>query len=495
MIRNGRATPGEILSCEICSQEKMKMKTVGIIAEYNPFHTGHEYHIRKAKELTGADYVVVVMSPDFVQRGEPAVFDKYARTDIALRCGADLVIELPVCYATGSAEYFAEGAAALLNALGVVDVLCFGAETDDPVLFERTARILSDEPEEFKTALKESLKNGFTFPQARSRALSLFSWSGNEEYPETPDQNYDDNYEFPSICVSQKATSSLAEFAQTPNNILGIEYCRALYKFKSNIRPLPLKRIGSEYNSSRLDRTFCSATALRAAISDNSEILYETDRKFGHGVLHKEYNLNENAWKRMQKFVPEACRDIFYNRCQTPIYMEDFLSYLNLRLLDSALCTESASNALACILDISPDLADRIAKLRFSCIGKSYSEIVALLKTKQITEARIRRALLHLLLGIRIQDVEQYRADGTVFYAHVLGFRKGASELLHEIKERSTVPLITKTASASKMLEEPALSMWEQDLYATHLYRSVQAAVYGIPFRTEYECSPVIYRP
>ena len=450
------------------------MKTVGIIAEYNPFHTCHEYHIQKAKELTGADYAIAVMSPDFVQRGEPAVFDKYTRADMALRCGADLVIELPVCYATGSAEYFAEGAAALLNALGIVDVLCFGAETDEPVMFEHAARILSDEPEEYKAALKEGLKNGLTFPQARSKALSLFSWSGNEEHLEL--------------------TDSLAEFVETPNNILGIEYCRALYKFNSSIRPLPLKRIGSEYNSSRLDRRFCSATALRAAISDNSEILYETDGRFGHGELRKKYNLNENAWKRMQKFVPKVCRDIFYNRCLTPMYMEDFLSYLNLRLLDATLYNESASDGLAGILDISPDLADRITKLRFSCMGKSYSEIIALLKTKQITEARIRRALLHLMLGIRTADVEQYRTNGTVYYAHVLGFRKDASELLHEIKERSTVPLITKTASASKMLEGPALQMWEQDLYATHLYRSVQAALYRIPFKTEYECSPVIHK-
>lgn len=420
------------------------MKTVGIIAEYNPFHTGHAYHIRKAKELSGADHVVLVMSPDFVQRGEPALFNKYVRTEMALRCGADLVLELPVCYASGSAEYFAEGAVSLLDSLGVIDVLCFGAETDDKELFLQTAQILAEEPEEYQKALRQGIKQGLTFPQARSAALSMFSLSGTEE------------------------CHKLSSFVETPNNILGIEYCKALHKLGSSIQPLPIKRTGSDYNSSLLDGRFCSATAIRETIS-----------KIGS---------DKEISEKTTYYIPESCHDLFYKNCQIPVYAKDLSTCLYMKLL------EYNKDSLTDILDISSDLADRIMKLRFQFIGKEYSEIISILKTKQITESRIRRALLHLLLGIRTDEVERFRQEGAIFYARMLGFQKHtAQSLLHKIKENGRVPLLSKTAAAAKLLEGTALKMWELDLRASHFYRMVTSTKYNILFETEYERSPVMY--
>ena len=140
----------------------------GIIAEYNPFHKGHGYQIKQARKLTGDRYVLVIMSGDFVQRGAPAVFDKYARTRMALLGGADAVLELPSCWACGSAEYFSKGAVGILDALDCVDHLCFGSESGDVVSCQKLGQVLDKEPEEFQNFLRDSLKEGLPFPAARN---------------------------------------------------------------------------------------------------------------------------------------------------------------------------------------------------------------------------------------------------------------------------------------------------------------------------------------
>ncbi len=151
------------------------MKTVGIIAEYNPFHNGHAFQLAKAKEITGADYAVVVMSGNFVQRGFPAIMEKSLRAESALLCGADVVIELPVHYASASAEYFASGAVSLLDRLGVVDFLCFGSECGDIDVLSSLADMLLAEDNSFRESLKSHLKKGASYPQARSDALRALS--------------------------------------------------------------------------------------------------------------------------------------------------------------------------------------------------------------------------------------------------------------------------------------------------------------------------------
>ena len=189
------------------------MKIVGLITEYNPFHNGHLHHIQEAKRVTGADTVIVVMSGDYVQRGVPAIMPKRIRAEMALRCGASAVFELPVCYATGSAEYFAMGAVSLLDRLGVVDSLCFGSECNDLDALSHVADILSQEPEGYRTLLKSALKKGCSFPAARHSAMLEYT-----------------------------SSASVASLLDDPNNILGIEYLKALKKLNSSIKPFTIRR-------------------------------------------------------------------------------------------------------------------------------------------------------------------------------------------------------------------------------------------------------------
>ena len=411
------------------------MNIVGIIAEYNPFHTGHAYQLRKAREEGNADFIVIVMSPDFVQRGEPALFDKYTRARMALMNGADLVLELPVWCACGSAEYFAEGAIALLDSLGVITQLCFGCESEDPSLFIPAASILNSEPDAYRLSLQKALRHGRSFPQARAQALTQ---QLHQLFPE------------------KKTVWDV--FLSSPNNILGIEYCRSLLHRRSSIRILPIHRKGSLFSSTALDGSYCSATAMRKGIMQHSS-----------RVLH---------------YVPDNCHTLFQESCRYPVTSTDLMPWIIYCLL--------RSDHYEQILDISPDLSDRIRKFRFAAAGHSYEELVSLLKTKQITEARIRRALLHLVLNITDDLIQEFTDSRTVPYARLLGFRRTAGPLLHQIKQQSTIPLLARTSDAASLLTSPGQRLLDADFSASHFYRSILASRYGVPFRTEYEQSPVI---
>ena len=216
------------------------MKIAGIIAEYNPFHKGHEYQITYTREHLGADYVIVAMSGDYVQRGTPALLPKHIRSEMALKCGADLVLELPVSVSTASAELFAKGGVQLLENLGVVDFLCFGSESGSVSELKSLAAILTEEPEEYKQVLKKHLSQGKTFPSARALAL--------QEYTKT---------------VSCDSLKHAEEILLSPNNILGIEYCKALLRVKSCIEPCTLKREGAGYHDTSLFNQNPSASAIR----------------------------------------------------------------------------------------------------------------------------------------------------------------------------------------------------------------------------------------
>ncbi len=440
------------------------MRAVGIIAEYNPFHSGHAYHLREAKRKSGADFAVVVMSPDFVQRGEPAVFDKYTRTEMALLNGADLVLELPVCYAAGSAEYFAQGAVSVLDGLKAVDALCFGCEVPElentvlnaacgndtqpdigtayPDLFWKTAKILNQEPETFKAALRFRLADGTGFARARADAV--------QEYL----QKEGDGAAFPE------------QFFELPNNILGIEYCRAILKFCPQMKIIPIARVGSGYHDSRIQGPFCSAFSLRKVL------LPEKDR-FGRDSI-----------REICGCIPPNLYDIYASSAAKMVTSDDLLPYLQQKLLFGERYDD--------ILDISGDLSDRIRRLRFACIGKNFEEITEILMTKHMTRSRIRRALLHLILEIDAAQTERFRADGPAYYAKVLGFRREAAPLLHEIKKRGNIPLLAKNADAAGKLTETGRAMLRQDFKASHLYRGIRALKYGTHFRSEYEMSPVV---
>ena len=227
------------------------MHVNGIIAEYNPFHNGHKYQLDISRQLIGAEYTVVAMSGNFVQRGAPAMINKYIRARMALENGADLVLEIPSFYACGSAEYFATGAVSLLDKLGVITTLCFGSECGDIDILTQTGRLLFEEPAEFRRILNEKLEQGLSFPAARSHAL----------------------------CTVMSTDAD--EIFSCPNNILGMEYIKALNRIGSNIKPFTIKRAGADYHDHRLNGSQASASALRKAMAE------------------------ETNPERLQKFMPE----------------------------------------------------------------------------------------------------------------------------------------------------------------------------------------------
>lgn len=405
------------------------MKTVGLITEYNPFHNGHAYHIEKAKMLTGADRVIVVMSGDFVQRGAPAVMPKHLRAESALLSGASLIIELPVCFATGSAEYFAQGSISLLNQLGCIDSICFGSECGDLHLLKEIAQILADEPIEYQTALKQALKEGASFPAARQEALNIYS----------------DKY---------------SEILASPNNILGIEYLKALAKIHSKMEPFTIKRIGAGYHDMDIDGQFSSATAIRSDIYQLADVNSSSESL---PLTH------------IQTQVPSSCHELMKKNYQTryPVKADDFSLLLKAKLLSEM------AGSLSHYLDMSPELANRILRLRNDYL--SFEQFCDLLKTKELTRSRISRSFIHVLLGITNDWLTAMKAPAP--YARILGFRRDHADLLGILKRTSDIPLITSPARA--VLADTAYQMLELDVYASDLYESVITDLYGTPFHNE----------
>lgn len=405
------------------------MKTVGLITEYNPFHNGHAYHIEKAKMLTGADRVIVVMNGDFVQRGAPAVMPKHLRAESALLSGASLIIELPVCFATGSAEYFAQGSISLLNRLGCIDSICFGSECGDLHLLKEIAQILADEPIEYQTALKQALKEGASFPAARQEALNIYS----------------DKY---------------SEILASPNNILGIEYLKALAKIHSKMEPFTIKRIGAGYHDMDIDGQFSSATAIRSDIYQLADVNSSSESL---PLTH------------IQTQVPSSCHELMKKNYQTryPVKADDFSLLLKAKLLSET------AGSLSHYLDMSPELANRILRLRNDYL--SFEQFCDLLKTKELTRSRISRSFIHVLLGITNDWLTAMKAPAP--YARILGFRRDHADLLGILKRTSDIPLITSPARA--VLADTAYQMLELDIYASNLYESVITDLYGTPFHNE----------
>ncbi|MDE6387166.1 MAG: nucleotidyltransferase [Lachnospiraceae bacterium] len=393
------------------------MKTVGIIAEYNPFHNGHAYHIAKAKEMTGADYCIVVMSGSFVQRGAPAIADKYIRAEAALLNGADLVLELPVYYALGSAEYFSSGAVALLDKLGVTDTLCFGSECGDLSLLSEFAQRLLGEDEQFKQILSRHLKRGLTYPNARNIALEVCA---------------------PHLNAHMNVLTS-------PNNILGIEYCKALYRRSSRIQPYTLRRAGASYHDASLSSSYCSALAIRQAISSaGSDCLVD-----------------------VRQFMPQNSYELLAAQYHKtfPILPDDLSLPLHYQLLSEQ------STGYTDYADIDGSLSARIVKNLSSY--RNFTDFCELLKTKNKTYTHIARSLLHILLRIRQDDFLRYRSEDYIYYARMLGFCKGAEPLLAAIKAHSSIPLLSKLADADALLTENGRNMLAKDIYAGHIYQSI----------------------
>ncbi|MDD6657385.1 MAG: nucleotidyltransferase [Lachnospiraceae bacterium] len=404
------------------------MKITGIIAEYNPFHNGHLYQIRKAREITGADYIIVVMSGNHMQRGTPALIDKYSRAKMALSGGADMVIELPTCYATASAEYFAMGAISILNQLGCVDSVCFGSESGDITMLSKIAHALVDESEDFVQSLKTKLKNGDTYPVARNAALA----------------------------ETINGFTTFDTILGFPNNILGIEYIKAIIRQNSNIKPYTNTRIGSDYHSYKLAENFSSAISIRQSLSlqDNLDMI--------------------------QSQIPASAFDIMKEDFHKtfPVYASDFSSMIKFKLL------KERGQGFTQYFDVTQAISDKLEKEMFSM--QSFDEFCDILKSKDITYARISRCLSHILLDIKAEDVQLFKENGITFYARVLGFNSKADALTKTLKSNSSIPLITKTTTASSQLYPIGQKQFEQDIQASHIYECIAGTKYHAGMRDEY---------
>ncbi|CUX41931.1 nucleotidyltransferase [Clostridium sp. C105KSO13] len=421
------------------------MKIVGLIAEYNPFHNGHQYHIEKAKEVTGADTAIVIMSGDYVQRGTPAIMPKYIRAEMALKCGAGAVFELPVCYSTGSAEFFAMGAISFLESLGIVDSICFGSESGDLEGLQDVADILYKEPNEYRNLLQENLKKGMSFPSARQDALSTYTGNPNR-----------------------------AALLDDPNNILSIEYLKALKRLDSNIEPYTIKRRGSDYHNTELASNYSSATAIRSLLAYSSSAIST------HSGSTFENTHFSDILSQLEDQVPASCLELLkdYHRVKYPVYLNDFSLLMKYKLLNKS------ARDLTNYMDVSVDLANRISNQLNNFFN--YKQFCELLKTKETTYTRINRALLHIMLGIKKNTVKQYTKGGWHYYARLLGFRRDREKILSNVAKNGRLPLLTSLYDTDA-IPEIGQRMLYHDILASNLYKSVITDKFKTVFENEYK--------
>ena len=374
------------------------MKIAAIISEYNPFHNGHKFHIEETKRQTGADAVILIMSGNFVQRGEVAIYDKKLRARAATICGADLCLELPTIYSSASAEFFSKGAVKILNSLGTIDFLSFGAETANPSLLMTTAQLLANEPAEYSALLAERLNMGISYPSARAKA------------------------------VGKILGESFEELLSTPNNILAIEYCKALISTGSKITPYPILRKGAAHDSHNPDGDIASATFIRNLILNGGD---------------------------PSPFIPNSAEEIFNGA-----------GVHSLKALEKAILCELVkmpAHQLRAIADVSEGLENRIKAAAVE--SKTLDELLEKIKTKRYTLSRIRRIILSAFLGIT-SDIR----DAEPSYIKILDHNQVGQKLISDAKSVATLPIVRNTSQINHLKTPTLKEMWERERIFDRIY-------------------------
>jgi predicted nucleotidyltransferase len=389
------------------------MKVLGIVSEYNPLHTGHAYHIKASVEKTGATHVICVMSGHFAQRGEPAIVDKWARAKMALLSGADLVLELPVAFSCASAELFAYGAVRALHYTGVVDYLSFGSEQGELGSLWRIASVLYEEPAAYRELLKKHLSEGNSFAAAREKALTGYLRG------------------LPDNIMSQS------------NNILAIEYLKALKSLRSNIQPTTIKRQGSSYMETEIAASFSSATAIRAFLQNNGSP--------EHPLLFA--NLPETSLQLLRQCLENG---------RGPVFPEAFAQTIlhKIRMMDP--------QSLKQVPDVKEGLENRLAACAMR--AGTLDQLVNMVTTVRYPSARIKRICANLLWGISKSSLQSFLDDETCGYLRVLGFNCKGRELLQRISREGSLPLVTKASNYKSQLSGLSREMFEYDIKATDIY-------------------------
>lgn len=405
------------------------MNIVGIIAEYNPFHNGHQYQLRKSKALTNADGVICVMSGNFLQRGEPALLDKWERTRMAIVGGADLVIELPVLYALRSAEFFAFGGVSLLDATGMVTHLSFGSEAGNLEKLSIIAQLLAQEPEELDELIGHFVERGLSYPAARTQALSDFARKNALDLP--------------------LSVEEVEYLTSNPNNILGLEYLKALTRLQSKIQPVTVPRITAGYHEREIKAEIASATAIR------------------ENLRHK-WASQENLFdEQVLSTMPEASRTVLqeaFANGKGPIFTEDFAAPI------LTLIRRSKPAEIARLFDVQGGLENRIKEAAET--GTSLQELIERVKMRRYTWTRLQRSVFHLLLNLTAMDCEYFDQMGGPQYIRILGFNARGRKILAHLKGAARLPVITRVAKFMKNSDtpEPVKRMLEKEILATNLY-------------------------
>lgn len=395
------------------------MKITGLVVEYNPFHNGHLHHLKRSMELTNATHSIAVMSGNFLQRGEPALFDKFKRAEIAVSNGVDLVVELPTLFACQSAEFFAHGAVSLLDSLNCIDSICFGSEEGNIDLLLEISKILIDEPDEFKSILKEKLDEGILFATARSTALYEYISRNN---------------------ILNLKEEKLHDILSSSNNILGIEYIKSLLKQKSSIVPYTINRIQSSYNSHTISSNICSATAIRESLR------------------------NVNSLSEISSVVPPETLNLISKHIDNgfnPMFDEfyfDVIRELVARDFDK----------LSDYFDISEGIENKIYKSIF--LTSNLSELQQSIKSKRYTLTKVKRMLNNILLGITKEDMNLVKDINKLPYIRVLAFNDKGREILKKIKLNSDISIINKFSNINFNNDPIFETLIKYDIKSTNIY-------------------------
>ena len=373
------------------------MKATGIVVEYNPFHNGHKYHLQKAKELNPDNIIIAVMSGDFVQRGEPSIVDKWTKTKMALANGVDMVVELPVFYSSQSAEIFAKGAIGILEELKCNTVV-FGSESGEIDELKRISTL--QESEEFKITLKERLKEGNSYPTAHSLTMKEI----------------------------------LGESELNSNDILGLEYIKAIKYWGSSIIPMTLKREKVGYHDTNIVGDFASATKIREHLRKNSEI---------KNIVTKE------SYKILKEY-------------SNYIYMDDFYPIIRYELIKN-------SNNLSNIQDMETGFENRLYEGAIK--STNYAEFFKAISNRRYTTGRVQRVLTHTLLGLTTSVTDEVKKS--IPYVKILGFNPNGRKYLNHLKKFENSKIITSYKKMNELFSPEICSLIEFNEKSSKIYRLI----------------------
>lgn len=389
-------------------------RVIGVVAEYNPFHNGHYYHLQATKEITGAEYCVAVISGNFTQRGDTSIVNKWAKAYMAICGGADLVIELPTVYSISSAENFASGAVKILDNLKVVNAISFGAEANDFATLNNIANVLYEEPKAYTNILSHELKKGISYPAARENALMMY-------------------------------LNDIKRYANTlssPNNILAIEYLKALKIQKSKLEPIMIRRKKVYYNDNKIVDDFASATAIRKL-------------------------LQGGEYANLRKVIPRSSYTIIGQESRKGGMV------LSLAKYEKEIIYALRKMTVEEIADL-PDVSEglQFAIKNAANEANNLKDLISNIKSKRYTQTRIQRILLYALLGIDKKLMENSRK--VVPYVRVLGFTQKGKSLLSEISRRNPklniITSLKKYMNQNQNKNKVLAEMLEKDIFATDVY-------------------------